>query len=223
VRLVLMGPPGSGKGTQGRLLEKKLALPLLGMGDILRTEVANQTALGTQVASTIEAGGFPPSDLVSRVLFERLDLLENFVLDGYPRDLQQAEALEAFLQARGSSLTHAFFFHLNADLLLGRLLGRYTCKNCGAPHARPKDSGQDTGVCGFCGGHDFMARPDDREAVAVARIRASQERDRAVVSYYQQRNILHQVNASQSVEEVQECLLGLLQRPAEDGGQVLES
>jgi len=224
VRLVLLGPPGSGKGTQGRLLTQNLSLPLFGVGDILRQEVAHATPLGNLVAPVIAQGGFPPSELVSRALFGRLGGVEEFILDGYPRDLLQAESLEEFLEERDSPLTHAIFFHLEPEVLLERLLARETCKTCGAPHTRAPNTGaaysKGTGhseedsyplkVCSFCGGNVFVTRPDDRQDVAAERIRASQERDRVVLNYYKDRGILHQLDASKSVPEVTDCLLSVL-------------
>ena len=226
MRLVLLGPPGSGKGTQGRLLTQKLSLPLFGMGDILREEVARATPLGNLVGPVIAQGGFPPSELVSRALFGRLGGLDNFILDGYPRDLLQAESLEKFLEEKASPLTHVIFFHLEPKVLLERLLARETCQACGAPHTRVSHRGEggepnkridgdaadfshSLKVCSFCGGRVFVTRPDDRQDVAAERIRASQERDLVVLNYYKDRGILHQVDASQSVAQVTKCLLSL--------------
>lgn len=210
MRIVLLGPPGSGKGTQGRFLAKTFHLTVLGMGDLLRAEVAQKTTIGEQIGPILERGEFPPSTLVSDILFKSLGSHETFIIDGYPRDLEQAEVLDQFLVQRGRPLTHAIFFHVNEDFLLERLLNRYTCASCGAPYAKGVKEPRVAHVCDFCAGTTFTYRPDDQEAVARARIERAQERDKIVLEYYEKKGILHKVDGSLSVPQVAEVLTHLL-------------
>jgi adenylate kinase len=204
VRLVLIGPPGSGKGTQGRFLAESLGVKILGMGDLLRREVKDKTAVGLQIQPILEKGEFPSSDLVIEVLFSHLDGLQDFLLDGFPRDLNQAEALDTFLAARHLPLTQVIFFRVDPHFLLTRLVARYTCAHCGASYAKGIQEPRVEGVCDFCGETSFAQRPDDQEFVAQERIMRAQARDKIVLEYYSKKGILHEVDGSLGISDVRE-------------------
>ncbi|MGL6188161.1 MAG: adenylate kinase family protein [Holosporales bacterium] len=211
MRLVLIGPPGSGKGTQARFLSESLGIKILGMGDLLRREVKDKTPVGLQIQPILEKGEFPSSDLVIEVLFRHLEGLQDFLLDGFPRDLNQAEALDTFLAARHLPLTQVIFFRVDPRFLLTRLVARYTCAYCGAPYAKGIQEPRVEGVCDFCGETSFTQRPDDEESVAQERIIRAQARDKIVLEYYSKKGILHEVDGSLGIfdvrEQIRSCLL----------------
>jgi len=210
VRIVLLGPPGSGKGTQGRLLGSRLGIPVFGMGDLLRGEIRKGTDIGLSIEPVLASGNFPPNDLVMDVLFNHLEGCDSFILDGFPRDDAQAEALDSFLCARQRPLMGAFFFHLSENLLLSRLLNRYVCSSCDAPYVKNVREPEIVDVCDFCGGTGFTSRQDDREDVARARIERARLRDKMVLEYYAKKGILQEVDGSLSVEEVTEQVFSCL-------------
>lgn len=216
MRIVFLGAPGAGKGTQARLLAEETGAPHVSTGDILREAVRRRTPLGEEARGFMEAGALVPDELVLRILFERLeqeDVRERFLLDGVPRTEAQAEALDAHLAERGRPLTGVLLFDLCEEAVVERLTGRRTCGGCKANYhvrfAPPKSSGR----CDACGG-ELRLRPDDREDVVRERMRVYEKQTASLRGYYEAKGLLLRIDASRSVGEVTQAMrqaLGLVE------------
>jgi len=212
VVLLLFGPPGSGKGTQSRLITNWLAIPAISTGDMLRAEIQNGTPLGKAARSIMASGGLVGDDLVNKMLAQRIaqpDCKSGFLLDGYPRTVQQAEYFDRLVTERG--LPKPIILHLDVpmDALIGRMTSRRQCPKCGRIynllHQPPKKSG-------FCDddGTPLDTRKDDQEDVVRERIRTYDELTRPVLAYYQDRNY-HQIRGDRSPGYIFEEITGILE------------
>jgi adenylate kinase len=212
VVLLLFGPPGSGKGTQSRLITNWLAIPAISTGDMLRAEIQNGTPLGKAARSIMASGGLVGDDLVNKMLAQRIaqpDCKSGFLLDGYPRTVQQAEYFDRLVAERG--LPKPIILHLDVpmDALIGRMTSRRQCPKCGRIynllHQPPKKSG-------FCDddGTPLDTRKDDQEDVVRERIRTYDELTRPVLAYYQDRNY-HQIRGDRSPSYIFEEITGILE------------
>ena len=187
MNLVLLGPPGAGKGTQAKLLEDSRSLVKLSTGDMLRAAVAADTELGRKAGDTMERGQLVPDALVINLIAERLDedgSGRGFVLDGFPRTLAQAEALDRLLKERGKTLDRVIVMAVDDEALVERIAGRFACAKCGEgyhdAHKRPLMPQ----VCDRCGGTEFVRRPDDNEAVVRSRLKAYHTQTKPLIDYY---------------------------------------
>jgi len=212
VVLLLFGPPGSGKGTQSRLITNWLAIPAISTGDMLRAEIQAGTALGNAARSVMASGGLVGDDLVNKMLAQRIaqpDCERGFLLDGYPRTVQQAEYLDDLFDER--TLPQPIILHLDVpmDALVGRMTSRRQCPKCGRIynllHQPPKKAG-------FCDddGTPLATRKDDQEDVVRERIRTYDELTRPVLAYYQDRNY-HQIRGDRSPSYIFEEITGILE------------
>jgi adenylate kinase len=212
VVLLLFGPPGSGKGTQSRLITNWLAIPAISTGDMLRAEIQGGTPLGNTARSIMASGGLVGDDLVNKMLAQRIaqpDCNSGFLLDGYPRTVQQAEYFDGLVAERG--LPKPIILHLDVpmDALIGRMTSRRQCPKCGRIynllHQPPKKSG-------FCDddGTPLDTRKDDQEDVVRERIRTYDELTRPVLAYYQDRNY-HQIRGDRSPGYIFEEITGILE------------
>ena len=187
MNLVLLGPPGAGKGTQAKLLEESRSLVKLSTGDMLRAAVAAGTELGRKAGDIMERGQLVPDALVINLIAERLDedgSGRGFVLDGFPRTLAQAEALDRLLKERGKTLDRVIVMAVDDEALVERIAGRFACAKCGEgyhdAHKRPLRPQ----VCDRCGGTEFVRRPDDNEAVVRSRLKAYHTQTKPLIDYY---------------------------------------
>lgn len=220
MRLVLLGPPGSGKGTQARTLAERLRRPHISTGDMFRRAIAEGSGLGKQVKKHVESGGLVPDGLVIAVGIERLsqgDCLDGFILDGLPRTLAQAEALDEFLDEGSLSLDAVLYFEVGEEEVINRLSGRRICQDCGANHHIKFLPPEVPGVCDHCGGKLYQ-RTDDQPQKVVRRLRVYHEEIRPLLEYYRQDGVLGVVSASGSVEETASEVLSVL-RLAPDQAQ----
>ncbi len=201
MRLVLLGPPGSGKGTQGAKLAEALGVPRISTGDILRRNVASGTELGTKAKAFMEAGGLVPDDLVIAMTAERLkepDARKGFVLDGFPRTIAQAEAL-----AKLTPLDAVVNLFLEPEELVKRSAGRRVCPNCESVYHLVSNPPRRAGICDKCGSA-LVTRPDDREEVVRTRIETYERQTAPLVQYYKERGLLREVYASGVIDEIGE-------------------
>ncbi len=201
MRLVLLGPPGSGKGTQGAKLAEALGVPRISTGDILRRNVASGTELGTKAKAFMEAGGLVPDDLVIAMTAERLkepDARKGFVLDGFPRTIAQAEAL-----AKLAPLDAVVNLFLEPEELVKRSAGRRVCPNCESVYHLVSNPPRRAGICDKCGSA-LVTRPDDREEVVRTRIETYERQTAPLVQYYKERGLLREVYASGVIDEIGE-------------------
>jgi adenylate kinase len=203
-RVVLLGPPGAGKGTQAKLLEEKFATPQISTGDILRKAVAEQGVLGKQASEYVSRGELVPDKLIIDLVAERLkekDCEKGFVLDGFPRTIAQAQSLEEILKKMGLALTCVLSVQVPHELIVERLSGRRTCKGCGALYHVVFDPPKAAGTCNRCGGELFQ-RDDDRAETISNRLRVYDNQTAPLVSYYRERGLLKTIDGVGKVEDI---------------------
>lgn len=205
MNLVLMGLPGAGKGTQADLIIKDFNIPHISTGDIFRTAIKNQTEMGKKAKSYIDAGNLVPDEVVNGIVAERLaqdDTKKGFMLDGFPRNLVQAKALNKMLEDDGRQLDAVINIHVAPDVLVDRLSARFMCKNCGASYNRLYHKPKVEGTCDVCGGHEFFQRDDDKPATVKNRLDVNIKLNTPLVDFYKNQGVLHNINGEQSIEDV---------------------
>jgi adenylate kinase len=211
--IILLGPPGAGKGTHAVELSKKLALPHISTGDILRENLRNQTALGEEAKKFMNEGKLVPDDLVIQMLLNRVsgrDCQKGYILDGFPRTLAQAKALDEHLKNRANVIT--LNLSINDDLLVERITGRLVCKKCGAPFHKTFLPPKKNNVCDLCQG-ELYHRDDDKEDVVKERLAVYRKQTEPLIHYYQEKKgFFYDVIASGNKSEVFEALLKTIQK-----------
>jgi adenylate kinase len=203
-RVVLLGPPGAGKGTQAKLLQDRFAARQISTGDILRRAVADQSPLGKQAAEYIRRGELVPDRLIIDLVAERLkekDCETGFVLDGFPRTIAQAQSLEEILKRMGLGLDCVLSVQVPDKLIVERLSGRRTCKGCGALYHVVFDPPKAAETCNRCGGELFQ-RDDDREETVTNRLKVYEDQTAPLVSYYRERGLLREIDGVGEVEAI---------------------
>jgi adenylate kinase len=210
--LVLLGPPGAGKGTQAKLLRERFEGCQISTGDLLREAVSEQTALGRQAAAYIERGALVPDDLIVELVAERLqqkECAQGFILDGFPRTLAQAESLNPILARLEMRLNAVLSLRVPEQLIVERLAGRRTCRGCGTLYHSIFNPPKSGGLCDRCGA-ELYQRDDDREETVKARLRVYADQTAPLVSYYRDRGLLREIDGVGKVEEVQGRMLKAL-------------
>jgi len=196
LKLVFLGPPGAGKGTQAARMAQVFGLEHASTGNIFRRAVAQDSELGRQVRSYLDAGKLVPDKLTSRVVKELiLDRSERYILDGYPRTVPQARALDRMLEDRGQRLDAALYFQLDEEAAIARLAGRLVCERCGENYHRLFMPPRQAGLCDQCGG-PLVSRSDSSRQVVLERLAEYANKTRPLVSYYEQRGLLRRIDAS---------------------------
>jgi adenylate kinase len=209
VRLVLLGPPGAGKGTQARLLEGKLHVPQIASGDLLRTAVRDQTTLGMQAKSFMDKGGLVPDELVLGMIAERLDRPDaqrGFILDGFPRNVAQAEVLGSILKRRNEALDKVVAITLPEDEIVKRISGRRTCRSCGSMYHVVLEPPRNDNTCDKCGA-ELYQREDDAEHTVRARLRVYATETRPLLDYYGRCGLLARVDGLARPEQIEHRIL----------------
>ncbi len=207
--IVLVGPPGAGKGTQAKIVAQRLGLPHISSGDIFRENLKNQTELGQIARGYMERGELVPDDVTIGMIRERLsrpDCARGAILDGFPRTPAQAEALDAMLADLGSQVTVVPYIHVAEDLLVERISGRWTCRAQGHIFHEKYNPPRQAGVCDFDGSALYQ-RPDDTADTVRRRIQVYLEQTAPLLDYYRQRGLLVEVDGAQPIEQVTEDLL----------------
>ncbi len=213
MNLILLGPPGSGKGTQAKRIEQKYGLLQLATGDMLRAATRSGSALGTQVKSIMDSGQLVPDAILIAMIAERIalpDCRNGFILDGFPRTVPQAEALDAMLAEHGPRLDHVILFEVDEVALIDRLSGRFTCRTCGASYHERYNRPKVEGVCDICGGRDFERRADDRPQAVKIRLEAYRRQTAPILPYYRARGILRQIDGMADIDVVTRGIDGVL-------------
>lgn len=207
--LLLLGPPGAGKGTQARLLEERFGLVQLSTGDLLRAAVAAGTEPGRAAQAAMAAGGLVSDAIVLAILKDRMaepDTLRGVILDGFPRTAGQAEALDALLAAQGQKITAAIALEVDDAAMVERVSGRFTCADCGEGYHDRFKPPVEAGRCDACGGHAFKRRADDNAQTVAARLAAYHDQTAPLVAYYDARGVLARTDAMRPIAEVTEDL-----------------
>ena len=207
MNLVLLGPPGAGKGTQAKLLEDSRSLVKLSTGDMLRAAVAAGTELGRTAGDVMERGELVPDELVIKLIAERIDAdgsVQGFILDGFPRTIAQAEALDRLLKARGKKLDRVIVMEVDDDALVERIAGRFACADCGEGYHDLYKMPKVPGVCDRCGGTQFVRRRDDNEAVVRSRLKAYHAQTEPLIDYYTRQGKVRAVDGMADIAAVQE-------------------
>lgn len=212
MRLVLFGPPGAGKGTHARILSEKEKVPHLATGDILRHEIREATELGKRAKAILERGELVPDALVNELMTGELAkpaAQRGFVLDGYPRTLGQAEALENFIKGRHEKLDVALYFKTSLEVIVDRLSGRWSCPQCGANYHMRNIPSRVAGVCDHCQG-PLVQRSDDQPETVRHRLKVYEKETAPLLDYYRKRGLLEEVSGDFDVPKLQVELAKIL-------------
>ena len=207
MNLVLLGPPGAGKGTQAKLLEDSRSLVKLSTGDMLRAAVAAGTDLGRRAGDIMERGELVPDELVIKLIAERMDKygdVHGFILDGFPRTIGQAEALDRLFKDRGKKLDRVIVMEVDDEALVERITGRFACAVCGEGYHDLYKLPKVKGVCDHCGGTRFVRRRDDNEEVVRSRLKAYHAQTEPLVHYYTRQGKVRAVDGMADIARVQE-------------------
>lgn len=213
--LILLGPPGAGKGTQARMLEERFGLVQLSTGDMLRAAVATGTEAGRAAKSVMEAGGLVSDAIVLAILGERLtapDVTRGVILDGFPRTEGQAAALDDLLAARGQRIDAVVALDVDDAAMVERVSGRYTCEGCGEGYHDTFKVPAVAGTCDKCGSGTFKRRADDRAETVAARLAAYHAQTAPLIAYYDARGVLEHIDAMAPIGEVSGDLTRVVQR-----------
>jgi adenylate kinase len=210
--IILLGPPGAGKGTQAARLEKARGLVQLSTGDMLRAAVKAGTAVGLQAKAVMEAGGLVSDEIVSALIGERLDqdAKAGAIFDGYPRTGPQAESLDVLLAERGRTLTRVIELAVDEDALVERIVGRFTCAQCGEGYHDTFKQPKVAGTCDVCGGHDFKRRPDDNAETVRARMAEYHAKTAPILPYYEARGLVSRVDGMADMDAVTAAIAAIL-------------
>ncbi len=213
MNLILLGPPGAGKGTQAQALTKSRGLAQLSTGEMLRAAVAAGTEIGRKTKSVMESGALVSDEIVVRIIADRIDepdCARGFILDGFPRTTAQAEALDRMLADKGLALDGVIEMTVDDSVLVKRITGRYICAKCGAGYNEQSKRTKVDGICDSCGGTEFDRRADDKEETVRSRLAAYYAQTAPVLPYYRAKGILRQVDGMAEMDEVGRQIEALL-------------
>lgn len=205
MNLILLGPPGAGKGTQAEVITQKRGLVQLSTGDMLREAVKDGTAIGEEASAIMETGGLVPDEIVIKIVAERLsasDCANGFILDGFPRTLNQAAALDNLLQAQGKQLDAVIEIKVDDAVVVDRISGRYMCADCGASFHDTNHKPKVPGVCDRCGSTEFIRRKDDKAETVRNRLMAYYRETSPLIGYYFAKDKLRSVDGMAPISEV---------------------
>ena len=211
--LLLLGPPGSGKGTQAKRLEQKYGLVQLSSGDMLRAAIKAGSEVGKRAEAIMKAGKLVPDEVVIAIISERIDrddCRRGFVLDGFPRTTAQAEALDRLLAEKHLTLDHVIELEVDEAVLTKRIVGRYTCATCGAGYHDEFKRPVREWVCDVCAGTSFTRRPDDNEATVKARLAAYHASTAPILPYYAAKGLLKKVDGMAPIDQVSKAIEAIL-------------
>ncbi|RUM88437.1 MAG: adenylate kinase [Thermodesulfatator sp.] len=212
MNIVFLGPPGAGKGTQAKRIIEKYGIPQISTGDMFREHLSKGTELGKKAKEYMEKGQLVPDEIVLSMVEERLkqpDCEKGFILDGFPRTVPQAEALDEMLAKWGKKIDYAIAIEVPDEELVKRLTGRRTCKNCGMMYHIIFKPPKVEGKCDACGG-ELYQRPDDNEETVRNRLKVYHESTAPLIDYYEKKGVLHRVDGMGSIDEIFERIVKIL-------------
>ncbi|KRM82977.1 adenylate kinase nucleoside-diphosphate kinase [Ligilactobacillus ruminis DSM 20403 = NBRC 102161] len=202
---MLMGLPGAGKGTQAEKIVDEYKIPHISTGDIFRAAMKNGTPMGLEAKKFIDKGELVPDEVTNGIVKERLakdDVNDGYMLDGFPRNMAQAEALDEFGKELGKSLSCVINIHVDPESLMERLTGRYICRDCGATYHKVFNPTKVEGTCDRCGGHEFFQREDDKPETVKNRLDVNIKMNTPLLDFYKKQGLLHEVNGNQDIDKV---------------------
>ena len=214
MNLVLLGAPGAGKGTQAKRIEQEFGIIQLSTGDMLRAEVSSGTAIGKQADEIMKAGQLVPDEIIIGLIDSRLDREDcrrGFILDGFPRTLAQATALDAMLASKHLKLDKVISIEVDDEAMVERISGRYTCARCGEGyHDRFKQPNVE-GVCDVCGSTEFVRRADDNAETVRQRLKAYHSQTEPIIAYYDKQALVRRIDGMPAIDQVTEQIVAALQ------------
>ena len=204
MNILLLGPPGAGKGTQAKRLEERYGMVQLSTGDMLRAERASGSALGKQVRAIMDSGKLVSDDIMIALIAQRIAGLkaQGFILDGFPRTVPQAEALDKMLRSNGIAIDHVIELTVDEGALIDRISGRFSCSKCGASYHDRYHRPKREGICDVCGSRDFTRRPDDNAETVKARLAAYRDQTAPILPYYRAKGVLRSIDGMADIDEV---------------------
>ena len=212
MKIVLLGPPGAGKGTQAKSISNKYSIPHISTGDIFRKNISENTPLGVEAKSYMDNGQLVPDEVTINMVKDRLtweDCKNGYLLDGFPRTVAQAEALEEFLAERNEGLDTALCIEVPKDFILERMTGRRVCLQCGASYHIKFNPSAKAGVCDVCGS-EVIQRKDDVEETVKERLEVYERQTQPLIDFYKTKNLLSTVDGTKAINEVFESICELL-------------
>ncbi|MGH7094668.1 MAG: adenylate kinase [Stellaceae bacterium] len=213
MNLILLGPPGAGKGTQAKGLEQSHGLVQLATGDMLRAATASGSEFGRRVKAIMDSGALVPDEIVIEAIEQRIAASEarnGVILDGFPRTIPQAQALDVMLARHGLKLDHVILMQVDEAALIDRLAGRFSCKSCGASYHERYHQPKTDRVCDICGGRDFLHRPDDRPEAVATRFEVYRRQTEPILPYYRDRGILRTIDGMGEIDDVARAIKAIL-------------
>ncbi|WP_285289884.1 adenylate kinase [Apilactobacillus xinyiensis] len=215
MNLILMGLPGAGKGTQAEDIVAKYKIPHISTGDIFRAAISNKTDLGLKAKQYIDKGNLVPDDVTCGIVKERLsedDTKVGYMLDGFPRTIDQANSLENITSELDNKLDAVINIDVDPDVLVERLSGRFICKNCGATYHKIYKMPKVNDTCDICGGHEFYQRSDDKPETVKNRLDVNIKMNTPLIDFYKQKGLLYTVDGNQNIDDVKKDIDKILQR-----------
>lgn len=212
MNLILLGPPGAGKGTQAKFIVEKYGIPQISTGDILRHAVKERSELGLKAQAYMESGALVPDDLVVSIIRDRLtweDASSGFILDGFPRTVAQADALAAMLAGASMAIDHVVSMTVSVEELIERVVGRQTCRGCGRGYHLKFDPPKQASVCDVCSA-ELYQREDDREETMRSRLDAYVAQTSPLIEYYAAKGLLRPINGVGTIQEIQSAISSVL-------------
>lgn len=213
--MILLGPPGAGKGTQAKILEDRQGLKQLSTGEMLRAAVAAGTETGRKAKAIMDRGDLVPDDIVVSIIGDRLDapdVKKGFILDGFPRNTAQADSLDALLRSKGLKLDAVIEMKVDTEALVERITGRFTCAKCGRGYHDKFDRPKKAGICDVCGGTEFIRRADDNEKTVRDRLGVYNRQTAPLVAYYAGKGSLRTVDGMADIADVSRQIQEVLER-----------
>lgn len=217
MNIILLGPPGAGKGTQAKRLETERGMVQLSTGDMLRAAVKAETRTGLKAKAVMEAGELVSDEIVSGIIGERLDMADTekgAIFDGYPRTVAQAQSLDTLLGARGRKLDYVIELMVDEEALIERVEGRFTCANCGEGYHDKFKLPKVAGTCDVCGHHEFKRRPDDNAETVRTRMAEYRAKTAPILPIYEARGIVSKVDGMAAIDAVNDAIEAILRSDA---------